>query len=110
ERFAKLRPTADGRLRLAHPSLVQRYRMNVGTIVEAPMLKVRLVRHAGVLAKSAARPGAPASGEQKRALAGGRGLGEIEEGLIEQLAPGDTCLFAGEVLRFVGLRETEAYA
>ena len=115
ERFAKLRPTTDGRLRISHPSLAQRYRMNVGTIVEAPMLKVRLVRNAGMLkARSIDAPPGSAprrqEGQQKRALAGGRVLGEIEEGFIEQLAPGDTFLFAGEILRFVGLRETEAYA
>ena len=35
-------------------------------------------------------------------------LGEIEEYFIEQLTPGDTFLFAGEVLRFEGIRENEA--
>jgi ATP-dependent Lhr-like helicase len=98
ERYARLRPTGDGRLRLAHPSLAQRYRMNVGTIVEAPMLKVRIVRKG----LPPAKPG------QARQLVGGRVLGELEEWFIEQLAPGDTFMFAGEVLRFIGLRETEA--
>ena len=40
---------------------------------------------------------------------GGRVLGEIEEYFIETLTPGDTFLFAGEVLRFEGMRENEAY-
>ena len=44
ERFAKIKQTKDGRWRIAHPRIAQRYRMNVGTIVEADMLKVRLVR------------------------------------------------------------------
>src|SRR5215218_11245312 len=44
ERFAKIRQTKDGRWRVANPMVAQRYRMNVGTIVEADMLKVRLVR------------------------------------------------------------------
>src|SRR6185312_9602970 len=44
ERFAKIRQTKDGGWRIAHPMVAQRYRMNVGTIVEADMLKVRLVR------------------------------------------------------------------
>ena len=44
ERFAKIRQTKDGRWRIANPMVAQRYRMNVGTIVEADMLKVRLVR------------------------------------------------------------------
>ncbi len=34
ERYARLRPTGDGRLRLSHPRLAQQYRMNAGTIVE----------------------------------------------------------------------------
>ena len=44
ERFAKIRQGKDGRWRVTHPMIAQRYRMNVGTIVEADMLKVRLVR------------------------------------------------------------------
>jgi ATP-dependent helicase Lhr and Lhr-like helicase len=113
ERFARLKPSGNGLLRIAHPSIAQRYRMNVGTIVEAPALKVRLVRRAGLIPKP--RPGASSSGVSQgsqaraKALAGGRVLGEIEEWFIEQLAPGDTFAFAGEVLRFVGLRETDAY-
>ena len=41
-------------------------------------------------------------------LAAGRVLGEVEEWFIEQLLPGDSFAFAGEVLRFEGLRETDA--
>jgi ATP-dependent Lhr-like helicase len=41
-------------------------------------------------------------------LAGGRVLGEVEEYFIEQLSSGDTFVFAGEVLRFEGLREMDA--
>lgn len=98
ERFAKLRPADDGKLRVAHPRLVQQYRLNAGTIVESPMIKVRLV----------GRRRRSTSG-QAAALAGGRVLGELEEYFIEQLTPGDTFAFAGEVLRFEGLRETEAF-
>lgn len=97
ERFAKLRPTDGGKLRVAHPRLVQQYRLNAGTIVESPMIKVRLV------GRRRARSG------QASALVGGRVLGELEEYFIEQLTPGDTFAFAGEVLRFEGLRETEAF-
>ncbi|MBC8036185.1 MAG: DEAD/DEAH box helicase, partial [Rhizobiales bacterium] len=42
ERYAKLKKQADGSLRLAHPRLAQGYRLNMGTIVEAEMLKLRL--------------------------------------------------------------------
>jgi ATP-dependent helicase Lhr and Lhr-like helicase len=93
ERYAKLKRTKDGLYRVAHPRIAQQYRLNVGTIVEAPMLRVRLAR--GALRKSGA-------------VAGGRVLGEVEEYFIEQLSPGDTFAFAGEILRFEGLREMDA--
>ncbi|MET0482069.1 MAG: ligase-associated DNA damage response DEXH box helicase [Aestuariivirgaceae bacterium] len=98
DRYAKLKPLADGRLRLAHPRLAQQYRLNVGTIVAAEMVKVRLVRR---------RRGGL---EGASALVGGRVLGEVEEWFIEQLKPGDTFLFAGEVLRFEGLDGLNAMA
>ncbi|HWL05179.1 MAG TPA: ligase-associated DNA damage response DEXH box helicase [Xanthobacteraceae bacterium] len=93
ERFAKIRQDAQGRWRIAHPAVAQRYRMNVGTIVEADMLKVRLVRSR--VSKAVAR--------------GGRILGEVEEYFVETLSPGDTFLFAGEVLRYEALVENEVY-
>ena len=96
DRYAKLKQTPEGRLRIAHPRIAQQYRLNVGTIVEAPMLRVRLARRQGGALK-------PSS-----LLAAGRVLGEVEEWFIEQLVPGDSFVFAGEVLRFEGLRETDA--
>lgn len=98
ERFARLRPTGDGRLRIAHPRLAQQYRMNAGTIVDAPMLRVRLV----------GRKGVPAPGQVAR-LAGGRVLGELDEGFVAELAIGDTFVFGGETVRFEGLREMDVY-
>jgi ATP-dependent Lhr-like helicase len=91
ERYAKIRKTKDGTWRVANPQIAQTWRLNVGTIVEMPMLKVRLV--------------ARMTGNNRF---GGRILGEMEEYFFETLTPGDTFLFGGEVLRFVGLRETEA--
>jgi ATP-dependent Lhr-like helicase len=93
ERYARIRQMPDGRWRIAHPRVAQQYRLNVGTIVEAPMLKVRLTRHRG-------------RGGNVR---GGPVLGEIEEYFVETLAPGDTFLFAGKVVRFEGIRENECY-
>ena len=90
ERYAKLKQTPEGLYRLAHPRIAQQYRLNVGTIVEAPMIRVRLARLKGGV------------------LAGGRVLGEVEEYFIEQLTPGDTFAFAGEVLCFEGIREDDA--
>lgn len=97
EQYAKLRKGKDGLWRIAHPKIAQQYRLNVGTIVEAPMLKVRLVR-------------SKADGRRSPIGRGGKMLGEIEEWFVEQLAQGDTFLFGGEVLRFEGLRENEAFA
>ena len=93
ERFAKIRQDKDGRWRVSHPMIAQRYRMNVGTIVEADMLKVRLVR----------------SRASKMIPRGGRLLGEVEEYFIEMLTPGDTFVFAGEILKYEALVEDEVY-
>jgi ATP-dependent Lhr-like helicase len=94
ERFAKIRQGKDGRWRVTHPRVAQRYRMNVGTIVEADMLKVRLVR--------SRRSG-------QHVPRGGRVLGEVEEYFIEMLRPGDTFVFAGEILKYEAIVENEVY-
>src|SRR5215468_10637546 len=93
ERFAKIRQGQDGRWRVTHPMIAQRYRMNIGTIVEADMLKVRLVR----------------SRASKMIPRGGKLLGEVEEYFIETLTPGDTFVFAGEVLRYEAMMQDEVY-
>ena len=80
DRYRRLVGDSKGGWRLSHPSHLRRYRMNVGTIVEAVTLKVRLNR--------------------------GPVLGEVEEYFVMGLEPGDTFLFAGRLLRFDGLRET----
>src|SRR5688500_14067745 len=79
DRWKRLRKMPDGGWRAANMTVVRQYRMNVGTIVEAPMLKVRLGR--------------------------GQFLGEVEEWFVQGLLPGDTFMFAGRLLRFEGLRE-----
>jgi len=93
ERFARIRQGKDGRSRIAHPVVAQRYRLNVGTIVEADMLKVRLVR----------------SRASKLIPRGARLLGEVEEYFIETLVPGDTFVFGGEILKYEALVEDEVY-
>jgi ATP-dependent helicase Lhr and Lhr-like helicase len=96
EKYAKLKRQPDGKWRLTHPLIAQQYRLNMGTIVEAEMLKVRI-------ASVKRRLG-------KRIVTGGRSLGELEEWFLSQLSHGDTFLFAGEVLRFEGLDEFGALA
>ncbi len=97
DRYARIRRNPDGRWRVSSPRVAQQYRLNVGTIVEAEMLRVRLMR-------GGTTGGASHAGRIGR---GGRVLGHVEEWFIEQLAPGDTFLFAGEVLRFEALRDNE---
>lgn len=92
DRYKRLVAMKDGKLRLAHPDIATRYRMNAGTIVEAPMVKVRMVKTATLQARRR----------------GGRYLGEIEEMFIEHLSPGDTFLFSGHIVRYEGMHETEA--
>lgn len=91
ERYAKIRLNKDGLWRISNPQVAQQYRLNLGTIVEMPMLNVRLVKrnHLGSLGR------------------GGMMLGKVEEYFFEQLSQGDTFLFGGKVLRFEGIRESE---
>ena len=67
----------DGRWQLRDPRAARAIRMNLGTIIDRGMTKVRL------------RGGAP--------------LGEVEEEFAATLAPGDTFLIGGEVVRVEGL-------
>ncbi len=96
ERYAKLKQRPDGLWRIAHPHFIMQYKLNIGTIVEEEMLKVRLAKVRRVLGK--------------RVVTGGFTLGELEEWFLSQLTVGDTFLFGGEVLRFEGLDEFGALA
>ncbi len=82
ERYRKLFRDADGRVEVRSARIARIARMNIGTIVEMPLLKVR--------------------------LAGQRGgaLGEIEESFVNMMVPGDTFVFAGRLLRYLRIRET----
>ncbi len=93
DRYKRMVQRPDGKYYAASPRVAQQYRLNVGTIVETPKIKIKLVKKV----TSAGRAGR-----------GGRILGEIEEWFIEQLTWGDTFLFAGKILRFEGMAEAEA--
>ncbi len=93
EQFAKIRKTTEGSWRVSNPKIAQQYRLNCGTIIEAPMLQVRLTRHRGKGAN----------------VRGGPVLGKIEEGFLESLTAGDTFSFSGRTLRFEGIRENICY-
>ncbi|MBI5323596.1 ligase-associated DNA damage response DEXH box helicase [Bradyrhizobium sp.] len=98
ERFARIKQDKQGRWRVANPRVRQSYRLNVGTIVEEAMLKVKLVRSRGA-----------GTGSTGALLRGGRILGEIEEYFIEGLVPGDTFVFGGEIVRYEALVEDQVY-
>src|SRR4029453_7431673 len=79
DRWHRLKKLPDGRYMLASPVGVRQVRMDVGTIVELPLIKVKMRR--------------------------GPVLGEVEEAFIQGLVPGDTFVFAGRLLRFEGGKE-----
>lgn len=101
ERFARIRQDKNGRWRVTNPRVRQSYRLNVGTIVEEAMLKVRLVRSRG--------GGKGNTGSTGALGRGGRMLGEIEEYFIEGLVVDDTFVFGGEVVRYEQLSEDQVY-
>jgi ATP-dependent Lhr-like helicase len=84
DRFRRLKLQPDGRHAIATKEAIRDYRMNVGTIVEAPTLRVRMGR--------------------------GRVLGEVEERFANYMTAGDTFVFAGRLLEFVEVRETDIIA
>ena len=95
--------------RARNPSVAQQHRMNVGAIVESEMLDVRLAhRPSDRRLPAGGRKSRQDAGGPRAPLVAGRRLGQIEEYFIEGLAPGDTFLFAGEILRLLGVRETDA--
>jgi ATP-dependent Lhr-like helicase len=86
EQWTKLFRDSEGRMHVRNARTAAALRMNIGTIVEAPVLKVRLVGKRGL----------------------GHTLGEVEEYFINMLRPGDTFMFAGRLLCFIRIRETAA--
>jgi ATP-dependent Lhr-like helicase len=99
ERFARIKQDKHGQWRVTNPKVRQMYRMNVGTIVEDTMLRVKLVPGGAV-------KGRRATGALAR---GGRMLGQIEEYFVENLVVGDTFVFGGEVVRYESLVEDQVY-
>ena len=93
ERFARIVRTRDGRWKVRNAQTAQRHRMNVGAIVAAATLNVRIASRRGGAAKQ---------------LIGGRKVGEAEESYFEQMTPGDTFVFAGQVWAFQGINGMDA--
>ncbi|MBI1415758.1 MAG: ligase-associated DNA damage response DEXH box helicase [Limimaricola sp.] len=79
DRWQRLRQRPDGMWELRDPRAARTIRMNIGTIQDTDLVKVR--------------------------LRGGAALGEIEEDFAATLSPGDTFLIGGQIVRFDALRE-----
>jgi ATP-dependent Lhr-like helicase len=81
DRWRRLLQTSDRKWQLRDPRTAQRIRMNIGTIQDTDLLKVRLRGR------------------------GGKSLGEVEEAFAATLSLGDTFLIGGQVVCYEGLRE-----
>ena len=90
DKYKRIVKTPDGLYRVKDGRVALQYRMNVGTIVEAPVLNVRVV--------SARRTRGP-----------GRKIGTLEEWFFEHLSPGDAFYFAGEVLKLERVEGMDAF-
>ncbi|NSY39465.1 ligase-associated DNA damage response DEXH box helicase [Leisingera sp. ANG59] len=82
DQWQRLLQRPDGKWQLRDPRAAQRIRMNLGTIQDADLIKVRLMRSRG-----------------------GKPLGEVEEAFAATLTTGDTFLIGGQTVRYEGLRE-----
>jgi ATP-dependent Lhr-like helicase len=87
DRFRRIVKGPDGLWRVRNAQVAQRHRMNVGAIVSPAVLNIRLAGRRGTV---------------------GRKIGEVEEGYLEMLEPGDTFIFAGGVWRLQGVTSTDA--
>ena len=76
--FQRLVRGVDGLWRLTSRQVATRWRMNIGTIVETSTMKVR--------------------------MKGGPPLGDIEEYFVQSLSAGDSFIFAGRILEYVGIQ------
>ncbi len=89
DKFRRIVRNADGLWTARNAQARQQHRMNVGAIVSPGMINIRV-------------------GGGKRPM-GGRKIGEAEEGYFEQLTPGDTFVFAGQVWRYNSLVGADAF-
>ncbi|WP_046901605.1 ligase-associated DNA damage response DEXH box helicase [Gluconobacter oxydans] len=84
ERHQRLFRDSLGQLWVRNEQVIRQFRMNIGTIVDTPMLRVKSRR--------------------------GKAYGEIDEYFASTLVPGDTFLLGGELLEFLGLHDTTVQA
>ncbi len=89
DKFRRIVQTADGLWTARNAQARQQHRMNVGAIISPATINIRI------------------GGGRKPV--GGRKIGEAEEGYFEQLTPGDTFVFAGQVWRYNSLVGADAF-
>ncbi|MEM9239947.1 MAG: ligase-associated DNA damage response DEXH box helicase [Pseudomonadota bacterium] len=82
DQWQRLLHRPDGQWQLRDPRAARLIRMNIGTIQDSDLLKVRMHR-----------------------TRGGKPLGEVEEAFAASLTPGDTFLIGGQIVRYEGLCE-----
>ena len=78
QKYSKIGLNKNNQFAIKNKTVRQKYKMNIGTIVESYMLKVKLRN---------------------------KTLGNIEEWFIEGLTEGDTFLFGGKILKFLNISE-----
>ncbi len=115
DKFRRIVQTQDGLWTARDGHARQQHRMNVGVIVTPGMINIRIgggkrpSRPGGAPSKSGAPSAAkPVSTFADRAR-GGRKIGEAEGGYFEQLTPGDTFVFAGQVWRYNSMVGADAF-
>jgi len=85
--YRRAEPDAEGIWRVPDKQLAKRHRLGIGTIVSETSLNVQFWSKGG----------------------GGNRLGNIEEGFIARLRPGDHFLFAGRTLELVRVENMTVY-
>ena len=83
DRFRRIVKGQDGLWHVRDGQTAQRHRLNVGAILSPAVLSVRIA--------------------MGRRLQPGRKIGEMEEGFLEMLEPGDTFIFGGQVWSLVAV-------
>ena len=92
ERFARIVRTRDGKWKVRNQMVAQKHRMNVGAIVSAGTLNIKVAHRRG----------------GGKGWTAGRKVGEAEEWYFEQLTPGDTFIFAGQIWAYQGITGMDA--
>lgn len=92
DHYAKIRQNEKGLWRVSSAKIAQRYRLNIGTIIDAQELNIRLI-----------------TSKKQKNNRRGQILGRIEESFVETLTQGDTFIFGGRVLSFETIHENECY-